>query len=218
MEERLVQLEGTGKPFWPSSAQRYCTSDLKRDPINTWLRQFPHVVSAVGIRAQESTHRRQAPLWMPNTRLSTRTRKALVWHPIHSFRLPDVWEACGVSQEELDERRGLFRMGLVAAALKGWRVHPAYVFGNERLSCVLCVMGSQNDLRVGGRHNPGLLREYLEMEERSGCAFKKGCSLSSLFSGRELAPAYTETAGVQDCPAFTIREQAPEVNSQLGLF
>ena len=54
--ERKAKPEGTRQPFWPSPAQRYCTSDTKRSPINTQLvrANVPLVISAEGIRAQES--------------------------------------------------------------------------------------------------------------------------------------------------------------------
>src|SRR5687767_8297808 len=37
-DNRLQKLTGSGKPFWSSSSNRYCTSDLKRDPINKFFR------------------------------------------------------------------------------------------------------------------------------------------------------------------------------------
>jgi 3'-phosphoadenosine 5'-phosphosulfate sulfotransferase (PAPS reductase)/FAD synthetase len=57
--ERKAKPAGTRQPFWPSPAQRYCTSDTKRSPINTQLvrANVPLVISAEGIRAQESGER-----------------------------------------------------------------------------------------------------------------------------------------------------------------
>jgi 3'-phosphoadenosine 5'-phosphosulfate sulfotransferase (PAPS reductase)/FAD synthetase len=85
IEDRMHKLNGTGRPFWPSSSARYCTSDHKRDQANKELRQakpfwpsaaaryctshhktnqadkefrnFPLVISAEGIRAEESDFR-----------------------------------------------------------------------------------------------------------------------------------------------------------------
>jgi tRNA(Ile)-lysidine synthase TilS/MesJ len=37
-QERMKKLTGTGKPFWSSARNRYCTSELKRGPIDHQLR------------------------------------------------------------------------------------------------------------------------------------------------------------------------------------
>lgn len=46
--------------------------------------------------------------------------------------------------------------------------HWAYAAGNERLSCVFCIMGSARDIANGARHRPDLLARYAEIEERTG--------------------------------------------------
>ncbi len=58
-----LKAEGNTKPFWSSSAQRYCTSDLKRTPIDAYLRSHQLVVCATGIRAQESASRAKQPIF-----------------------------------------------------------------------------------------------------------------------------------------------------------
>ncbi len=55
-----LMAEGNTKPFWSSAQNRYCTSDLKRGPINKYLRRFNCVISAEGIRGQESACKSQA--------------------------------------------------------------------------------------------------------------------------------------------------------------
>lgn len=44
----------------------------------------------------------------------------------------------------------------------------AYQSGNERLSCVFCIMGSRSDLANGRKHRPELYQEYIEIEEETG--------------------------------------------------
>lgn len=176
-QARGEALQGTGKPFWSSSAQRYCTSDLKRDPIDTFLRTFEHVVCAVGLRAQESTARAKQPAWSVRSRITTRTRRAFTWHPILDWTLLDVLRECGHTWGELLRRREAYQAGDLAAALDGWTLHQAYVFGNERLSCQFCVLGSVNDLQNGARHNPELLGKLIELEDRYGATFQHGRSL-----------------------------------------
>lgn len=177
MWERLEKLDGTGKPFWPSAANRYCTSDLKRNPINKYLRKFSAVVSAEGIRGEESTARCNKPLWEVRQAIQTLGRNAYTWNPIKDWLIGDVWEACGTSQADVDRRRDLYAAGRHAEAFDGWGMHPAYVFGNERVSCALCVLATLNDLRIGAQHNPALLAELIEMEDLSGFTFRNNFSL-----------------------------------------
>jgi hypothetical protein len=50
----------------------------------------------------------------------------------------------------------------------GQEPHWAYAAGNERLSCVFCIMGSARDLANGAKHRPDLLAKYVEIEQRTG--------------------------------------------------
>jgi 3'-phosphoadenosine 5'-phosphosulfate sulfotransferase (PAPS reductase)/FAD synthetase len=138
--ERKHLLAGTGKPFWPSPGQRYCTSHQKTNPINARLTQaaLPLVISVEGIRAQESEERAaKQPLTVRKAITSTlfaalppedalakwreyyarpsacawRPRLALTWYPIFDWSLDDVWASGGASQQELDARRELYREG-----------------------------------------------------------------------------------------------------------
>ena len=152
--------KGQDGPFWPSSSTRYCTSDLKRDPINKLLRQWTHVVSAEGIRSEESRARANKPCWAPRKRIATRAREAHTWHPILDWTEDDVWTALGGRDGDL--------------------VHPAYGLGNERLSCALCVFGCDGDLVNGAKNNPALFNELLEMERDSGWRFTVKRSLEEV--------------------------------------
>jgi 3'-phosphoadenosine 5'-phosphosulfate sulfotransferase (PAPS reductase)/FAD synthetase len=180
-EARAEQLDGTGKPFWSSSASRYCTDKL--------LRQYDHVVSAEGIRAEESRARAAKPCFEPRKRIITKSRQALTWRPIHEWTEAEVWVEIGTSLQELNRRRWLYRAGLEDEALAGWIHHPAYVFGNERLSCALCVLASKNDLRNGARHHPELYRHLVELETRYDCSFRNDLWLRDLFNTPEVTDA-----------------------------
>jgi 3'-phosphoadenosine 5'-phosphosulfate sulfotransferase (PAPS reductase)/FAD synthetase len=189
-------------PYWPSSAQRFCTSDLKRGPIDTQLRQFEVIISAEGVRADESPARakkaeaelRQAITakslreLSPEAALAQRKpgqRVALNWRPLLHFTTAQVWQACGTSEVNLKARQRLHSIGASTSALAGWVGHPAYVLGNQRLSCALCVLGSKNDLLNGANHNPTTYGLYLELEVLGGSTFKHNQSLFDLpVSGR----------------------------------
>lgn len=179
VEHRYATRPGPGSPCWPSAANRQCTSDLKRDPIAKVVRQFAReqgfstIATCLGLRAQESPGRARRATVSINARGTTRERRWFEWLPIH-----------GLSTEEV------FRTIREA----GQEPHPAYAMGNERLSCVFCIMGSRNDLANGARHHPELLARYVEIEQRTGYTMHQSrrslrelCSLDSDDSSQEQA-------------------------------
>lgn len=174
--ETTLAASGQGRP-WSDANNRFCTSELKRDPIDSYLRKYDHVVCAVGIRAQESDGREKQPLWARRKRIETRTRRAFTWHPIHAWSLLDVLRQCGHTWGELRRRQEQYAQGSPEQALDGWSLHPAYVYGNERLSCQFCILGSIGDLTNGARHNPELLAELVAIEDRFGFTFQSDRSL-----------------------------------------
>lgn len=197
-----------GAPWAPSAARRYCTSDLKRAPCDTALRAHRLVVSAMGFRAQESSeraarhvlairrritsvHLRDLPVsralreWL---RWGGERRLALDWNPLHRWTKADVWEACGTSEAELLLRRRAYAAGYHAEALDGWPAHPAYVLGNERVSCALCVLASRGDLVNGARHNPEALDFIAALEERTGSTFRPEASLREIVAAADAPP------------------------------
>lgn len=181
-----------GTPWAPSAARRYCTSDLKRGPADTRLRAHRLVVCAMGFRAEESRERAARhvvsvrrsitsdrlkklapeallPAWIE---AGGKRRLALDWNPLHHWTTPDVWTACGTSSGELELRRRAWRAGFHADALEGWPAHAAYVMGNQRVSCALCVLASRSDLVNGARHNPEAFEFIAALEARTGSTFR----------------------------------------------
>lgn len=140
-------------PSWPSAANRQCTSDLKRGPIEREIRRIARefgtslVVNCTGIRAEESPNRAKLQPLKRNDRNSKAGRDWFDWLPIHDLTRADVLQVVADAGEQL---------------------HPAYAAGNERLSCMFCIMGSRNDLRNAAIANPDLYRRYLELEQRTG--------------------------------------------------
>ena len=249
IKERAIKLEGTDKPFWPSSSARYCTAGQNRDQIDKVLRQYPLVISVAGIRADESTERceridergvvsvrpavsaswlyteengkrrpyapdvaiemwlerRDQQLGLFDDISSDIGRLVLDWYPLADWTLDDVWEACGTSQEELNQRRKVYAYGedllvkgqpkLAAVyfreALDGWPCHPCYVYGNTRCSCMFCVLGSIGDHRTAAKHHPEALARLVDLEQEYGSLFKKNYSIAQ-FEGMRLN--YKETS------------------------
>lgn len=230
IEDRMVKLGGE-KPHWPSSQNRYCTSDQKRGQIDKALRA-PHwpsstnryctshhksnqadkayrehlvVISAEGIRAQEGHERKKkVPVHLRKsitakpllgksvddalTVRGEKQRVAINWYPLFDWDIEDVWNACGTSGADLARRRELCKAGREAEALDGWPCHPAYVWGNERLSCALCVLASRNDIKNGARRNPELYQIYVGMERATGYTFRQDLCLETLFDEPEQPP------------------------------
>lgn len=160
IRNRRKALDTKGKPeapAFPSSAARFCTSDLKTGPIWREIRQDGHslVVNCVGIRGQESPARQkkidQRGTLNINKKNANSKRVAYDWWPIADWSEQDVW------YEILNA---------------GQSPHPAYGFDhyevkatkNERLSCMFCIFGSVNDLRNARKQNPDLYRRYIDLE------------------------------------------------------
>lgn len=71
--------------MFPSASMRTCTSDLKRSPVDKFIRALPHkvIVSCMGLRADESPARSKQVPWKLNTTLSVAGRTVFTWLPIH---------------------------------------------------------------------------------------------------------------------------------------
>ncbi len=175
IEHRLITLAGRGINPFPSAKQRWCTSDTKRAPIEKYQRRYELIVSAIGVRREESKRRREKPAFQINKQLtSTRLRNlnidealrvrkpnqrlAVTWHPIIDFRIGEVWEACGTTEREIAIRRALYREGKHEQALQGALVHPAYIKGAKRVSCALRHTGGRTNFEDRGATQQGTAR------------------------------------------------------------
>ena len=141
--------------MFPSPRYRQCTSDQKRGPIERELRRYlaanprfaGRIVSAMGMRAEESAARRTRPVVSLNARNSVAGRIWMDWLPIHGLT-----------------RREVF--GVIAAARQ--EPHWAYGCGMSRLSCSFCIMSSLADLQCAARLRPDLLATYMALEDEIG--------------------------------------------------
>lgn len=140
-------------PSWPSASTRQCTSDLKRGPIQREVRAyakangFKVIVNCLGLRAQESPGRAKRQAFRKNETDSNSVLTWFEWLPIHELKADEVFATISEA---------------------GQQPHYAYSLGNERLSCVFCIMASRNDLRNGANHHPDLLEQYASLEEKTG--------------------------------------------------
>ena len=206
----IAPLQEGNKPFWSSSTARYCTKEMKTAEVDRYLRRFNAVVCAVGIRAEESSSRAKKPHFQVRNDITTATLKAskglnaeqheewateaitlwiesnfkgrlaLTWNAVLDWPVEKVWESLGTSVGELEQRRALYQSGSLTAALRGWPAHWAYVSGNSRLSCSMCVLASAHDIQNGAKHNLTSWLELALMEKQSGWSFQQGRWLNAL--------------------------------------
>lgn len=149
--EEMVERRG----MFPSPQLRQCTSDLKRDPIDREIRRYlkanPRfnglVVSAMGLRAEESATRSKLAPLKKNKRNSAAGREWFDWLPIHDMTKDQVFETIQAAGQE---------------------PHWAYAAGASRLSCMFCIMASAKDLTLAARLNPVPYARRVALEKRIG--------------------------------------------------
>lgn len=153
-------------PPWSTPVLRFCTSELKVDPITAALkRRFPDapvILNATGIRGQESKSRLQQPISKEQPKLKRAAGIGLDWHPIPAWSLEDVF---GLHREV------------------GFPLHPAYTeYGSSRVSCSFCILAGGDDHRAAASFN-GNEASYVQLvglESESGFSFQAGKWLGDL--------------------------------------
>lgn len=139
-------------PSWPSASHRQCTSDLKRGPIQREVRRyakangFKTIVNCLGLRAEESPGRAKRKTF-GKMGISNSVNTWYEWLPVHDMLTGQIFETISRA---------------------GQSPHYAYAEGNDRLSCVFCIMANKGDLKNGKKHRPELFEEYVAAEKRTG--------------------------------------------------
>src|SRR5512143_2870310 len=144
---------------WSTPSMRFCTSELKTAVICAELkRRFvgQTIVSASGIRRQESAKRKLAPVSKLQPKLASRKAGTcgLDWHPIIDWSHADVFASLAAHNFEL---------------------HEAYTrYGMSRVSCAFCIMSNEGDMINAAScvDNQKLYREMVALEIRSTFAFQ----------------------------------------------
>lgn len=147
---------------WSTPSMRFCTSELKTSVICSALKKRwgkQPIISAIGIRAEESPNRAKMPIAKENKKLP---KGSLDWNPILHWKKEEVFQE-------------------IAAA--GLPLHEAYTkFGSTRVSCVLCILGSANDFQAAlkDERNHPIYHNMCELEAESAFAFQSGKWLMDL--------------------------------------
>jgi 3'-phosphoadenosine 5'-phosphosulfate sulfotransferase (PAPS reductase)/FAD synthetase len=141
----LIRAKGT----FPSKTRRYCTELLKAEPMKRHLASLMDsgvdVVSAVGVRADESASRAAMPEWEWVTEYDCE-----MWRPILAWTLDDVIA--------IHRRHGL-------------TPNPLYLKGLHRVGCWPCVNTTKADLRILAQDAPRvaeLAALEAELTQRAG--------------------------------------------------
>lgn len=145
---------------WSTAKMRFCTSELKTAIIcRALIKRFPGatIVSASGIRRQESPNRSKAPISQRQAKLTSRTHgtTGIDWHPVLEWLTADV---------------------LAYLEHHHFALHEAYTtYHSSRVSCAFCILGSQGDLAASAScpDNADIFREMVDLEITSTFSFQE---------------------------------------------
>lgn len=158
IEKAVSLMVPTGNPFldmgmlhgrFPGSQSRFCTSELKLDPIDAIKNPLRldgiRVVTWIGERADESAARAKKPA-IERRYCSFRAPEVL-YRPIHGWKVEEVFA--------LAKRHGL-------------KPNPLYLQGMSRVGCMPCIMCQKGELREIARRFPDQIERIAEWERIAG--------------------------------------------------
>lgn len=159
----------------PSAQFRQCTSDLKRGPIERFIRSLPNrvIVNCLGIRAEESHSRSREKAWSLNDALTTRTRSVYNRLPIFEETERDILE--------WHWRTGTPRRPVYVPEFYKDGTTGGYL---RRFSCRLCIFASDKDVAAVAAHDPEAFALVSDLEKRIGFTMKPGTSLVEILEGQ----------------------------------
>lgn len=151
---QLFVVKSTKKDFFsmvrhrrkfPSKQIRQCTSDLKRAPIEKWIRnncKDSLIINCLGLRSEESTDRAKRPALRRNKKQTNSKRTVWDWLPLKQWKEEEIWQY-------------LKRYDLP--------VHPVYDY-LPRFSCRVCIFMSLHNLRMVKRYDPAAIDMIIALE------------------------------------------------------
>ena len=159
--DRYVNLECVKLiPPWSTASMRFCTSELKRDPIcSALVKRYPghEILSVSGIRRDESPRRAKAPITKDQCKLTNKTHQTTGydWHAILEWNREAVMRYLN--------------------QVKKFRLHEAYTkYQSSRVSCSFCILGSYYDLTRSAicPSNRGAYEAMVKLEVESTFSFQ----------------------------------------------
>jgi 3'-phosphoadenosine 5'-phosphosulfate sulfotransferase (PAPS reductase)/FAD synthetase len=154
--------------MFPSPQYRQCTSDLKREPIDKFIRSLPHkvIVTCIGIRSEESSPRSRLPPLTRNEALSTRLGTVYNWLPIFDRTLSDVLAWHWTNAIRLHR--------VYVPEYHKDRTSGGYL---RRFSCRVCIFSTDADLAAIHQHDRDALDAVVSLERKLKFTMRPGASL-----------------------------------------
>lgn len=157
----LTMVEKRGK--FPSPKYRQCTSDLKRGPIQKWIRNNVddrHIINCMGLRAAESPARAKLKTLKRDKMMTNGKRTVWTWLPIHGWSDKEVYQYL---------------------ANHNLPLHPVYDYLN-RFSCRLCIFNTPAQLKAIKKHDPKAFKTISALEEKIGFTMRHNESIATAVS------------------------------------
>jgi len=176
--------------MFPSAQYRQCTSDLKRGPIEKYIRTLPFrlIFNCIGIRSEESPPRSKLQPFAVNSSLTTKTRTVYNWYPIFDQLLSNVLSWHWTNSVPL---------------------HPVYIpaFHRDgttggylrRLSCRLCIFATDSDLAAIRQNDPEAFLAVSDLEQKIGFTMR---SSGNLIQITESFQSLKDARDAQGCLPF----------------
>jgi 3'-phosphoadenosine 5'-phosphosulfate sulfotransferase (PAPS reductase)/FAD synthetase len=128
---------------FPGRMQRFCTRELKIEPLRAWHNALIEAtgietISAMGVRAQESAKRAQMPEWEDDHQWG-----GYLWRPLIAWTVEDV---IGIHRRH------------------GVPMNPLYHQGFDRVGCFPCIFASKEEIRLLGEKHPGRIDDVRAAE------------------------------------------------------
>lgn len=216
IDRALEMLHPTGNPFldlciwkgrFPSTKARFCSEELKRNPIieqvqKPIMQAGDSVISWQGVRADESLARRH--LIENEFKLLDDSNGAELWNyrPILKWTVEDVFA--------MHDKHGI-------------KPNPLYQQGMGRVGCMPCIHARKNELLEISRRFPEEVARIAEWEAIVAKASKRG--LASFFSHadghgeniNEVVEWSKTSKGLANYDLFRTKEDFPLCSSIYGL-
>jgi len=146
------------RKMWPSPDCRKCTSTLKLEPIEKWVKnniKAKHIVMCSGLRAEESARRAKLPQVEIDTRITNSKRTVYDFYPLLHWSEKQVKDFLQNS---------------------GIPLHDCYDY-LSRLSCMVCIYNRKRELQAIKSNNREAFDNICEVEKEIGFTFKPGYTL-----------------------------------------
>jgi 3'-phosphoadenosine 5'-phosphosulfate sulfotransferase (PAPS reductase)/FAD synthetase len=135
---------------FPSRMQRWCTRELKIEPLREYHDRLiaetgVETICAMGVRAEESEERAKMPEWELEE-AGDRAWGGWLWRPLIDWKIADVLA--------IHHRHGI-------------PVNPLYQRGHDRVGCYPCIFAQKEEIRLIAKHSPERIDEIEALEDEA---------------------------------------------------